>query len=351
MSTDGNLSYDLFNSSWAPTYTEDGSDSELRYTLAYIRASFVPIIIAGTVTNVMNFVVLTKPKMRRLSTACFLLALAIADLGVLYVELFRVWFEWLDFIDPTVYFTDIYCKVMNFLNGITRDFSNWLIACVTVERLVMVIYPYKARRFCTVKNARVAIISLLVCIICPHTHCIVFSTAQNHVSWVCWEDPKSFAASVVSALVEFLVGYTVVIIVFMLNMVLIYNLYNSKRLDSLRPSRSRRLTRMLLIVAIVFIVCETPRIILSFVCRFVERTPRRRIFLNISYALSGINHASNFFIYILSSPSFRILVFDSLRMTFRLEGAQNTVTSDRTHQSGRQIHGLERRAGAGASPV
>jgi len=38
-------------------------------------------------------VVLSHREMRTVSTAVYLLALAVADLGVMYLELFRVWFE------------------------------------------------------------------------------------------------------------------------------------------------------------------------------------------------------------------------------------------------------------------
>jgi len=73
--------------------------------------------VAGTVTNCLNFVVLSRREMRSVSTsvylfalavatwrirwndACsstsvYLFALAVADLGVMYLELFRIWFEW-----------------------------------------------------------------------------------------------------------------------------------------------------------------------------------------------------------------------------------------------------------------
>jgi len=38
--------------------------------------------------------------MRTVSTAVYLFSLAVADLGVMYMELFRVWFEWTQLVDP-----------------------------------------------------------------------------------------------------------------------------------------------------------------------------------------------------------------------------------------------------------
>ena len=121
----------------------------LQRTLSDIRMTFLPIIVAGTITNCLNFVVLTHREMRTVSTAVYLFALAVADLGVMYMELFRVWFEWTQLVDPALYFNDTYCRVVNYANGVARDYSNWLIACVTLERLAMVASPHRAKFFCT----------------------------------------------------------------------------------------------------------------------------------------------------------------------------------------------------------
>jgi hypothetical protein len=141
---------DSFNAtSSTTTGVNDTDHAWLQATLANIRVTFLPIIVAGTVTNCLNFVVLSHHEMRSVSTAVYLLALAVADLGVMYFELFRVWFEWTQFVDPRRYFNDTYCRLVNYANGVVRDYSNWLIACVTLERLAMVACPYRARDLCT----------------------------------------------------------------------------------------------------------------------------------------------------------------------------------------------------------
>ena len=121
----------------------------LHRTLSDIRMIFLPIIVAGTITNCLNFVVLSHREMRTVSTAVYLFALAVADLGVMYMELFRVWFEWTQLVDPALYFNDGYCRVVNYANGVARDYSNWLIECVTLERLAMIASPHRAKYFCT----------------------------------------------------------------------------------------------------------------------------------------------------------------------------------------------------------
>jgi len=252
-----------------------------------------------------------------------------------------------------------YCRAANYANGVARDYANWLVACLTLERVVRIASPYGARRFCTPGRARTVVLSLFAVICVPHIHAIVFSRAQKRTDWVCWEDPDSTAGWVLAGLVEFVVGYIVVIVVFVLNVILTCMIYRNRvptpghqataqrrmspvggSSDALNPAllvaqrvhgstdvigrrslQNRRLTRTLIGVATVFLVCETPRMISSVVVKFVDRSPLRRIILNASYVLSGINHASNFFIYILSSPRFRQLLGESLRRRPRGYGA------------------------------
>ena len=295
---------------------------------------FLPIIALGTITNSFNFVILARKDMRFLSTSVYLFALAIADVGVMYLELFRVWFEYADLVSPEIYFNGAYCKIANYTNGVTRDFSNWLIACLTLERVMMVASPYKAKHLCTVRTAKRVTLSLLLTLCVPHIHCLIFSVPQKqNGGWVCWEDQSVQVGVIWASVVEFVIGYVVILVVFVLNIILVTMIYRNRLpcltcASGMRVNNNRRLTRTLLVLAIVFLVCETPRMIMSFVCRFLTRTPMRRIILNLAFVLSGLNHASNFFIYILASPRFRLL----LRRSFPVTLIAKHVTRKRQEQ-------------------
>ena len=200
----------------------NAGEVSFRYSINAIRMSFLPLIVVGTVTNVLNLAVFTRPKMKSLSTTVYLLALSVADLGVMYFELFRIWFEWMDkMVDPALYMTDTYCKLGNYLNVACRDFSNWLIAAITVERLIVLAAPLKAKLFCTVFRARIITVSMACLIFGAHVHFLIFSAALEDVGWVCWQNPTSAIAPVITAWIEFIFGNTVVFFVLLTNVAIV----------------------------------------------------------------------------------------------------------------------------------
>ena len=58
-------------------------------------------------------------------------------------QLFRIWFEWVNLVNPASYFSDTYCKLANYLDVSCIDFSNWIIAEITGERLIVLSFPLK----------------------------------------------------------------------------------------------------------------------------------------------------------------------------------------------------------------
>ena len=60
-----------------------------------------------------------------------------------YFQLFRIWNEAVGLIEPELYFSHGYCKMGNYMDVSSRDFSNWLIAAITAERIIVLAFPFQ----------------------------------------------------------------------------------------------------------------------------------------------------------------------------------------------------------------
>lgn len=233
----------------------------------------------------------------------------------MYSELFRLWFEWMDFVPPTSYLTDWYCRISTYMAAVIRNYSNWLVACVTLERFLMVVAPHYARNKCTVCNAKILCI-MLFCILCvPSIQYLLYSQAETGgISASCDEHSRWIALD----MIDLLISYGAVITVNIFSTALIIALLYRNRITRLSFTKHNRkkfckskfyamqarLARTLSIISVLFLVCETPRTIIPFVIKFTGKTAVTVILLNSSYLLSGINHASNFWMYIYSSQRY-----------------------------------------------
>ena len=74
----------------------------------------------------------------------------------------------------------------------------------------------------------------------------------------------------------------------------------------------RSLTQMLLGIGILFLICESPRAIMPIYHKFHQKNLKTRIINSVTYIISGINHACNFFIYVLKGERFREVLFEVL---------------------------------------
>jgi hypothetical protein len=138
---------------------------------------FPLIIIIGTISNSLTFLVMRRKKMRNQSTCFYMAVLAIADEMVLLVGCLNFWlyaYTGYSFVLLSVFA----CKVACMALYATTHFSVWIVVIMTIERFIAVALPLQANRLCTVKRAKIAtaILALIIIIINFHfifTHSLI----------------------------------------------------------------------------------------------------------------------------------------------------------------------------------
>ena len=130
------------------------------------------VVLSGTVGNILTFVVLQKDKQRR-ATHFILSSLSIFD--TLFLITSYCFQSVPTFISernqPTTHRIFALCGPFIYMLGhATRMMRNWTVVLVSLERFIAACYPLRAKTHCTRRNARIAIIIIvLLCILysCP----------------------------------------------------------------------------------------------------------------------------------------------------------------------------------------
>jgi hypothetical protein len=125
--------------------------------------------LAGTVTNLLSFTVLTRPQLKKSSTFFYLSCLSIIDLFQLYTFCINFIFFYQFNIDLQQKHI-ILCKLFSFLVYFLPQFSAWTVAAVSLDRVILVIFSMKgkhtsrARRWNTTNNALRIMVFIFVCL-------------------------------------------------------------------------------------------------------------------------------------------------------------------------------------------
>lgn len=66
--------------------------------------------------------------------------------------------------------SDFACKLHTFLVYFTLDFSVWILVAVTADRCLCVSAPFLAKRWCTLKQARLVVVSIAAVLFLINMH-------------------------------------------------------------------------------------------------------------------------------------------------------------------------------------
>ena len=116
-----------------------------------------PFLLAiGTVANILSIVVLLQPSLRQCRTMFYLLVLSFSDICALYTGLLRFWLKYAFELDFRL-MSEFGCRFHGFLVYTILDFTTWILVAVTVDRCIAVCLPFKARLWCTMQTAKIAL--------------------------------------------------------------------------------------------------------------------------------------------------------------------------------------------------
>lgn len=290
------------------------------------------MIVTGVIANALSILVLTRRQsMRKHTSSLYLTVLALTDILVLCVGLLRQWvlyvFDW-DFRE----YSEAACKFHIFLTYLVIDFSAWILVALTIERVMLVWIPQKARGKCTKNVAMVTMITILVFLVCLNSHLIIgmgdstLETEDNTTINKCYPQYQAY-----SDFYDYIwpwVDYTKFCILpftFLLSgniLIACKVIIRKRRIQSkINPTRGGGANRRtcyfspmnitLFILNSVFLICNTP--ISIYLIGYPhwsknadsQKSATLELVWSVCNILMYLNNTINFFLYCLSGTNFR----------------------------------------------
>ncbi|XP_054166077.1 allatostatin-A receptor-like [Oppia nitens] len=359
-----------------------------------INPAFIPIIVThgitfliGIIGNILVIITWSLRGRLRSPTAVFLVSLAVADMLLLLV------FVPLETLEYFVISWDTggnVCKMSSYVEMLSGMATVLNLVAVSIERFLVIVYPIKARSWCTMSSTRkglVCVWSLALLLATPVllTKTVYSMTYYNNTTqltaYYCWDadDDLAFYVAVYQLLVMFVLPALFMIVCYFLVMQELWisnkSINTMTHSDSFKHSTSRanqrtecllcwpslrhhkqnieettsasamhsnavditrgrkQVIKMLVLIVMLFMLCWGPRLVINVLIKlglqsFSHSAYTARI---ACYLLSFIHSALNPFVYGLMSSNFRQMICHSCKKSNRFTNNSETYQLNRVN--------------------
>ena len=144
------------------SYVSNSSANEyylLGEIVIYANKYLLPIIICtGFIGNTISCAVFLRTKLKRISTSVYLAALSISDTGFLLC----LGFGWLHVMGVDLFHTEVICQIVVYMTFVFSFTSVWYVNAFTFEMYVAVFHHTRAPTLCTPRFAKKFVIGMTV---------------------------------------------------------------------------------------------------------------------------------------------------------------------------------------------
>ncbi|XP_008108906.1 galanin receptor type 3 [Anolis carolinensis] len=282
---------------------------EARTAGIIVPVVFSLIFLVGTVGNGLVLAVLLRNgQVKYNTTNLFILNLAVADLCFI---LFCVPFQ------ATIYTLDGWlfgafgCKAVHFFIYLTMYASSFTLAAVSVDRYLAIRYPLKSRDLRTSRNAALAIFMIwTLSLLFAGPYLSYFQIVQYQKVPICvpiWEDQRRKILDILTFVFGYVLPVVVVSLAYARTIKFLWTAVDPiERISESRKAK-RRVTKMIIAVAVLFCLCWLPHhlVILCFWFGYFPFNRATYACRLASHCLSYANSCLNPIVYALISKHFR----------------------------------------------
>ncbi|XP_063171110.1 probable G-protein coupled receptor 139 [Candoia aspera] len=272
------------------------------------------LLCLGLPANILTVIILSQLVARRQKSSYnYLLALAVADLLVLFFIVF-VDFLLEDFILKKK-MPEILDKIIEVLEFSSIHTSIWITVPLTIDRYIAVCHPLKYHMVSYPARTRKVIVSVYI---------ICFLTSIPYYWWPnIWKE--DYTSTLVHHILIWIHCFTIYLvpcsIFFILNSIIVYKL-RQKCNFRLRGYSTGKTTAILFTITSIFAVLWAPRIIMILYHLYVSPIHNSwsvHIVSDVANMLALLNTAINFFLYCFISKRFRTMAAVTLKAFFRCQ--------------------------------
>jgi len=288
----------------------------------WIWRTIIPFyLFIGTCGNIFNIVILVRPRMRKYTTSAYLFALAFSDTTFLWVASFPRVLEHINGWLINDMYPRVFCHTIPWLTYMSGGYSVWLLAAMSLERMLMTKYVTFAKTKLTVKNARICCCVILVVVSLLSVH-YFFGVEIQQTAGCEWKlEYGEFYRETWPVIVLVVLNFIPMIIIIVSNIGILINVISQKRkLQKVNPitesknaksdDKLNAMTRMLFMISSFFVITTLPFTLFQIFWWQIDSSTQhalaiRQLLDAFFEVLIYANYSFNFFLYFISGSLFK----------------------------------------------
>ena len=211
--------------------------------------------------------------------------------------------------------SEVHCNFNNYFRYVCSVVSSWVTVFLTLERFIVIHFPFKVYKYCTMKRTYKTVIALTIL----SCFCLVPSLYVSKLDFsdkgpICTINWDGNLRMIFMFLLVFFYSIVPSLFIVFLNISMMRKLkmQESFRLSSLQHSRTLKNTSNVIMVCVccIFVSTSIPAtiVVFAYYSTGCSNSFPRWLFYS-SYLLDDINHSVNFFLYCLTGSIFRHALF------------------------------------------
>ena len=217
------------------------------------------------------------------------------------------------------------CQMMFLFGTVSQQLSNWILVAMTLERFIAMWFPFKVKTFCNKRNSIISLIVMFGFFVLANLQFVfTFEEVSDPVlKFDCRpkQEHAKFVQNVWYWIDGALYAFVPIILIILFNGLIIYAVRKSGRDQRDLTNRAinmsekllqqRQVTVMLLTISLVFVILILPNCIFFTVKTYwswretMHGIAQYSLVYQTVFTLSDLNHAVNFYLYMLSGRKFR----------------------------------------------
>ena len=218
------------------------------------------------------------------------------------------------------------CQMMFLFGTVSQQLSNWILVAMTLERFIAIWFPFKVKTFCNKRNSITSLIVMFVFFVLANLQFVFTFEEVSDPPFLKFDcRPKQEHAKFVQYVWYWIDGalyaFVPIVLIIVFNGLIIYAVRKSGRHQRELTNRSinmsekllqqRQVTVMLLTISLVCVILVLPNCIFFIVKTYwswretMHDTAQYYLVYQTVFVLSDLNHAVNFYLYMLRGRKFR----------------------------------------------